>query len=130
MKRLINNMSTGTALFSLFAGVGAVVASASCCVLPLMLSAVGFGGAWLGELSAVSVYKPYVLGAAAVALALGWIAAFHRRRACVGSEICASQRQKRLIFSTLGLSTLTVATAAGWSLIESSIMAVLARLAA
>lgn len=124
MKQFFNDTPTGTALFSLVAGLGAV-ATSSCCVLPLALSAVGLGGAWLGELSALAVYKPYFLGAAGVALALGWIAAFQRRGACVDSHDCASRKPNRLIISTLGLSTLIVVIAAGWSFIEPTIMAVL-----
>lgn len=114
MKQFINSTATGSALLSLFVGLGTVAVS-SCCVLPLALSAVGLGGAWLGELSQLSFYQPYFLGAATVALTIGWVIALRRRMACTRTETCAQSKQNWLVFGLLGLSTLTVATAAGWN---------------
>lgn len=79
MKQFINN-TTGAALLSLFAGVGAVGVS-SCCVLPLVLSAAGLSGAWLGELPGLIAYRNYFLTVATLALAAAWAFALWRRHA-------------------------------------------------
>lgn len=55
---------------ALLAGIVALL-SASCCLLPIGLSVVGLGGAWLAMLGPVVTYRPYVL--IAVALILGWV---------------------------------------------------------
>lgn len=44
--------------------------SASCCVLPIGLSIIGLGGAWLTMLGPFIAYRGFIL--VVVALALGW----------------------------------------------------------
>lgn len=46
--------------------LGGLIASA-CCVLPLVLVSLGVSGAWIGSLTALNPYKPYI---AVVTLAL------------------------------------------------------------
>lgn len=129
MKRSINNATAGTALLSLVSGLGAVAVS-SCCALPLALSAAGLGGAWLGELSELTLYRPYFLSAAAVVLMAGWIVALRWRMACARADRCAQPARSRLTFSMLGLSTLMVGIAAARDLLEPPVMTVLIRLTA
>lgn len=73
---------------ALFAsGLAAILASA-CCTGPLVLIALGFSGAWIGNLTVLEPYRPIFIGAALVAL-------FSRRRiyrpaqACKPGEVCA-----------------------------------------
>ncbi len=129
MKRSINTAASGAALLSLVSGLGAVAVS-SCCALPLALSAAGLGGAWLGGLSELTFYRPYLLSAAVVALAAGWIVALGRRMACAKADGCAPSARNRLTFGMLGLSTLMVGTAAAWDLLEPPVLAALLRLTA
>lgn len=129
MKQFINNTATGTALLSLFAGVGAVGVS-SCCVLPLALSAAGIGGAWLGKLPGLISYRNYFLAAAVLALAAAWAFALWRRHAecMLTSGACARPARSWRTYSVLCLSTVQVGVAAAWSWIEPAIMAALLRL--
>jgi len=48
------------------AAVGAAVAASVCCTIPLLLVAVGAGGAWIGTLTAMEPFRPFF-----IALALG-----------------------------------------------------------
>ncbi|WP_170984444.1 mercuric transporter MerT family protein [Rhodoligotrophos defluvii] len=119
----------GAAFISLVTGLGAVAAS-SCCVLPLALSVVGFGGAWLSGVSELVFYRPYFLIAAAVTLAMGWVVVLRRRPiVCTADDACARPQRSWLTFGTLGLSTLLVGVAAAWSWIGPAVMAALLRLA-
>jgi mercuric ion transport protein len=129
MKDWVNRMAgMGAALLSLSTGMGAVAAS-SCCALPLALSAAGFGGAWLGGISGLGVYRLWFLTAAAIALAVGWIVVLGRRMAaCTADGACARPAQGWLTYGMLGLSTLLVGVAAAWGWIEPTVMSALLRL--
>ena len=129
MKRSINNAAPGAALLSLFTGFGAAAAS-SCCALPLALSTAGLGGAWLSGLSELTVYRPYFLSVAAVALAAGWVVAVRWRTACARADTCTKPARTLFTFSLLALSTLMVGTAAAWDWLEPPVMATLLRLTA
>ncbi len=48
-------------------GLAATLAS-TCCLGPLALVALGFSGAWIGNLTALEPYRPIFIGAALVAL--------------------------------------------------------------
>ncbi len=61
----------------LVAAIAALV-GASCCVLPLMLAAVGVGGAWIAQLAIFVTYQWYILTIAVVLIANSWIVAFVR----------------------------------------------------
>lgn len=47
--------------------------SASCCLLPLGLSIVGLGGAWLTFLEPFVRYREFILIAVAIVIALSWL---------------------------------------------------------
>lgn len=122
--------ATITALVSLFTSIGALFA-ASCCALPLALSLAGIGGAWLGGLGALAVYRIYFLAAAAGALALAWAVVLWRRNAlCRTDAACRQPQRSWLTFGALGLSTSLVGVAAAWDWLEPVIMTGLMRLAA
>lgn len=69
-------------------GLAAVLASA-CCLGPLILVSLGFGGAWLGQLTALDPYRPYFLGAALVALFFAYRQIFRPRQSCEPDRVCA-----------------------------------------
>jgi MerT mercuric transport protein len=52
-------------------GVAAILAS-TCCLGPLVLVALGFSGAWIGNLTTLEPYRPIFLGSALVALYFAW----------------------------------------------------------
>ena len=58
-------------LTSLLAAGGAVAAlgASSCCVLPLLLFMLGVSGAWIGNLTRLTPYQPYILAVTVALLA-------------------------------------------------------------
>jgi hypothetical protein len=52
---------------ALFAGGLAAILASACCLGPLVLIALGFSGAWIGNLTVLEPYRP-IFGAALVAL--------------------------------------------------------------
>ena len=52
----------------LAAGIVAGIAASACCVGPLVLLLLGFGGAWIGSLAALEPYRPVFIGIALIAL--------------------------------------------------------------
>lgn len=89
----------------LFLGAAGLLAlfSASCCVLPIGLSIVGLGGAWLTLLGPFVAYRIEILVVVGLVLTWGWFRLWQRWS-------CA--RHRRSTLSILGLSTLVFFLAA------------------
>lgn len=68
-------------------GVAAVLAS-TCCLGPLVLVALGFSGAWIGNLTVLEPYRPAFIGAALVALFFAWRSIFRPVQACKPGDVC------------------------------------------
>lgn len=100
-------------------GLGAVAAS-SCCVLPLVLASLGAGGAAFGGLELLAAYQTYIFGAAVLLLAGAWFEFWRRSRvvACAAKGACARPQASNRTMTILGVATLVVGLAAGWSFIE------------
>lgn len=81
----------GGALF--VGGVAAILAS-TCCLGPLLLVALGFSGAWIGNLTLLEPYRPVFLCAAAVAMVAAYVRIFRRGKACEVGEACARPEGK------------------------------------
>ena len=69
-------------------GLAAVLAS-TCCLGPLVLVALGFSGAWIGNLTVLEPYRPIFIGAALLALFFAWRSIFRPAAACKPGEVCA-----------------------------------------
>jgi mercuric ion transport protein len=52
------------------AGVLGAIAASSCCVLPLLFVSLGVSGAWIGNLTALAPYQPYILALTVAVLGL------------------------------------------------------------
>jgi mercuric ion transport protein len=72
-------------------GLAAILAS-TCCLGPLVLVALGFSGAWIGNLTVLEPYRPIFIGAALVALYFAWRRIFRPVPACQPGEVCAIPR--------------------------------------
>ena len=69
--------------------IGALLASA-CCVIPLLLVTLGVSGAWIGNLTALEPYKPYVAAGTFVLIGLGFWRVYSRPKpACEAESYCA-----------------------------------------
>lgn len=69
-------------------GLAAILAS-TCCLGPLVLVALGFSGAWIGNLTVLEPYRPIFIGAALVALFFAWRSIFRPAHACKPGDVCA-----------------------------------------
>ncbi len=64
----------------LLAAIGAGVLASVCCVGPMAAVAVGVGGAWVSQLSALEPYRPFFVALALGALGLAWYREARRAR--------------------------------------------------
>ncbi|TAM85103.1 mercuric ion transporter MerT [bacterium] len=69
-------------------GLAAILAS-TCCLGPLVLVALGFSGAWIGNLTLLEPYRPIFIGAALIALFFAGRRIFRSAHACKPGEVCA-----------------------------------------
>lgn len=91
--------------------LGAVGAS-SCCILPLVLFSLGAGGAWIGNLTALSPYQPIFIAITLGFLGYGFYAVYWKpRRACVDGAACARPLPNRIVKSALWIASALVAAA-------------------
>ena len=83
---------------SLVAGVLAGIGASVCCVGPLVLLALGIGGAWIGNLTALEPYRPFFIGLTLLFLGLAFRKLYFVPRVCASGAPCAdpttSQRQR------------------------------------
>lgn len=90
--------------------VTGAVAASSCCILPLVLFALGAGGAWVANLTALAPYQPIF-----VILTLGLLGyAFwmiYRRPACAKEDACARPVSDRLLKLGLWAATICITAA-------------------
>lgn len=76
-------------------GLAAILAS-TCCLGPLILIAIGFSGAWIGNLSKLEPYRPIFLGIALIAMFFGWRAIYRPAEQCSAGDVCALPQNKVL----------------------------------
>jgi len=87
----------GSLAASVLAGIGASV----CCVGPLVLLALGIGGAWVGNLTALEPYRPLFIGLTLLFLGLAFRKLYLVPQICAPGEPCAdptTRRRQRLTF--------------------------------
>ena len=114
-------LATGAGVTAALAGI---VAS-SCCVLPLLFAGFGLGGASLVVVPALAIWRPYLLGAAIVALTLAWI--FHLRpvRPQAAAAACSAAGIRRLPLWLVLASVLVLLALAWQSAIEPQLLLLL-----
>lgn len=94
------------------AGLGAAIGASSCCVLPLVLFALGVSGAWIGNVTVLAPYQPYFIVAAVAFLGVGFFRVYRRpRTACAEGETCARPGSTRLVKIALWAASVLVAIA-------------------
>lgn len=93
----------------LLAGMLAAIGASACCVIPLILLALGIGGSWLSSLSVLEPYRPLFIGATLLLLTIAFHRIYLTPRACDPNSRCprpnarTSQRVAFWIVSTLAL---------------------------
>ena len=107
----------GQALLAAAGVVGALAAS-SCCILPLALFSLGVSGAWIGNLTRLAPYQPYIMAATVAFLAGGyWLVHRTARVACADGAACARPLPGRLVKVALIAATALVVAALGFDVL-------------
>ncbi|RJG12416.1 mercury transporter MerT [Pseudomonas cavernicola] len=86
---------------SLIAGVLAAIGASLCCVGPLVLLALGIGGAWVGNLTAMEPYRPIFIGLTLLFLGLALRKLYWLPQVCKAGTPCVDPRtikRQRLTF--------------------------------
>ena len=76
---------------------------------PLVLLALGFSGAWIGNLTRLEPYRPYFIGAALVTLLFAARQIFRPAAACKPGEVCALPQIRRGYKTLFGVTIALVA---------------------
>ena len=93
------------------AGVLGAIAASSCCVLPLLFVSLGVSGAWIGNLTALAPYQPYILALAVAVLSYGFYSVYWRPRQACSDGTCERPLPSRNVKLGLWLGTILVAVA-------------------
>ncbi|TAN53679.1 MAG: mercury transporter MerT [Methylococcaceae bacterium] len=86
---------------SLIAGALATVIASLCCVGPLVLLALGIGGAWVSNLTALEPYRPVFIGMTLLFLGLAFRQLYRVPQVCDSAMPCADAdalKRRRLVF--------------------------------
>lgn len=92
-------MAQLTGKSSLVAGVLAALGASACCVGPLVLLTLGIGGTWVGSLTAMEPFRPFLIGLTLLFLGLAFRKLYLVPPACTAA--CAHPRtirRQRLTF--------------------------------
>ena len=113
--------SNNTKIFSAVAGVtgfGAILA-ASCCVLPLVLAAVGVSASVFSVFQSLAGWKYLLLSLASISLLFGWYSWWSKKETarCLTVE-CSSNTRVATAIPLLSISTVIVILALTWSYFE------------
>ena len=96
---------------SLVAGVLAGIGASVCCVGPLALLALGIGGAWIGNLTALEPYRPIFVGLTLLFLGLAFRNLYLIPQECAPAKQCADPgniARQRLIFWIVAITLLAL----------------------
>ena len=79
---------------SLIAGI----AASACCVGPLVLLLLGFGGAWIGNLTEFEPYRPIFIGIALTALFIAYQRIYRPKmeESCEEVKVCAKPHVNKI----------------------------------
>ena len=83
--------------WGLAGAVAAAVGASVCCLGPLLLLALGVGGAWIGNLAAMEKYRPIWMAATLVFLGLAFFRVYWKPKeaACIPGSACSSVAGRR-----------------------------------
>ena len=116
--------STSIATGAGFAAGLAGIAASSCCVLPILLVGMGLGSVGAAVIPALAVIRPYLLGAAVIAVVAAWLLHARRRRGYTADAACATSSPMRRAPLWLSVASLIVLLAIVWQpLIEPYVLA-------
>jgi len=100
-------LSKGTLIGSIIAGI----AASTCCIGPLVLLTLGVSGSWIGSLSAMEPFRPYLMGLTLILLGLAFRKLYLVPQACAIDAPCATPsnlRKQRITFWIVSVFVLIV----------------------
>jgi mercuric ion transport protein len=108
MPDLSKKHADGNTKWGLAGAVAAAVGASVCCLGPLLLLAVGAGGAWIGNLTAMEKYRPIWAAATLLFLGLAFARVYRKPKegACAPGAECppsAGRRNKVLLWVVTAL---------------------------
>lgn len=85
---------------SIAAGAASALGASTCCLLPLVLVSLGFGGAWIAQLRALERFQWVFIGLAASAFGYAFYRLYLRPAPCGPQGACApaTRRHQRIAF--------------------------------
>ncbi|MFK5979105.1 MAG: mercuric transporter MerT family protein [Rhizobiaceae bacterium] len=99
-------------------GILGAIAASTCCVIPLVLFSLGISGAWIGNLTALTPYKPIFITITLGFLGYGYYLVYRKPKvACAEGTACARPLPNRLVKGSLWFATLLILIAFAWPLI-------------
>ena len=113
---------TGLSALGALASLAAVLAAASCCVLPLALAALGLGAGLSSNFAALIPLRWPLTATSLIGLAAGWWAYAQRRRSCAGDRSCTMPLPARATPILLAIGTVLTLIAFAWDLLEAPLM--------
>lgn len=102
---------------ALYAGGLAAILASTCCLGPLVLLMLGFSGAWIGNLTALEPFRPYLIAAAVVALCFAYRQIFRPAVACRPGEVCAVPQVRTTYKALFGLVVALIVIAVSYPFI-------------
>ena len=104
-------------------GLLGALAASSCCILPIVLFSLGVSGAWIGNLTQIAPYQPYIIAATLAFLGGGyWLVHRSSEAACADGNACTRKLPNRLVTTGLVLATLLVVAALGFDFVASLLL--------
>ena len=114
--------AAGLTSLGAIASFGAVLAAASCCVLPLALAALGVGAGLSSTFAALMPLRWPLTALSVLGLAGGWWFYAQRRRACAADETCALPSPSPATPIALAVGTALTLVALMWDRFEAPLM--------
>ena len=101
-----------------FAGIGAILAS-SCCVIPLVLAAVGASAGVFAAFQTLAEWKTQLLLVAGISIFGGWFSWWKKRNDnCSSAASCSMSTRINASVTLLSLSSLIIIFGLSWEYIE------------
>ncbi|SEM04927.1 mercuric ion transport protein [Sphingomonas palmae] len=117
-----NHADTGLSTLGALAGVGAVLAAASCCVLPLAFAALGVGAGLSSTFTALLPLRWPLTALSIIGLAAGWWYYTRRWRACTADRSCTTPLPSRMTPIVLAIGSALTLIALVWDHVEAPLM--------
>jgi len=106
-----HDVRSGQLVMVAAAGILGAIAASSCCILPLAFVTLGVSGAWIGNLTVLAPYQPYIVAVTAAMLGYGFYAVYWRPRRACADKTCERPLPSRAVRAGLWLGAMLVGIA-------------------